>query len=230
MKRSIVVPVGPRSAPLAVSRLAQAAELCGADVVIARSGGSAIPELRDLELPADLPAGERLRRGLLHASDHADVVGYLDARVSVAPEDAAMLFAAQSTRSLDVVIGARVRLSGSRIERKHLRHSVGRIFAEAAAAVLRLGVYDTQCQAKVFRVTPLLREVLAEPFLARWAYEVELLGRLLARDPGLASSRFAELPVSAWEDPAAASVPLRALAETPAELLRVELDLRRRRA
>jgi hypothetical protein len=39
-------------------------------------------------------------------------------------------------------------------------------------------VYDTQCGAKLFRRTPALAAALERPFRSRWAFDVELLGRL----------------------------------------------------
>ena len=79
---------------------------------------------------------------------------------------------------LQVVIGSRVGLLGHDIDRSLRRHYLGRIFATVSSAVLDLPVYDTQCGAKAFRVTPALRAALADPFTSRWAFDVELLGRL----------------------------------------------------
>ena len=61
---------------------------------------------------------------------------------------------------------------------RRARHYVGRLFATASSLILDMTVYDTQCGAKVLRAGPALRAALATPFHSRWAFDVELLGRL----------------------------------------------------
>ncbi len=102
-----------------------------------------------------------------------------------------------------MVIGSRVKLMGRTIERLAWRHYLGRIFATAASLVLDLPVYDTQCGAKLFRATPLLAQVFAEPFLARWVFDVEIIARFMELDPGgpdrIGEALF-ELPLRHWID------------------------------
>jgi dolichyl-phosphate beta-glucosyltransferase len=69
--------------------------------------------------------------------------------------------------------------------------------------LLRLGVYDTQCGAKVFRASNELRRALAEPFRTAWLFDVEILARLIAADPRgttAVARRLYELPLDEWRD------------------------------
>ena len=75
-------------------------------------------------------------------------------------------------------------MMGTDIRRSAVRHYTGRLFATAGSLVLGVPVYDTQCGAKAFRVTDALRAALAEPFVSRWAFDVEVLGRLLRSTDG----------------------------------------------
>jgi len=100
-----------------------------------------------------------------------------------------------------VALGSRVRLLGRRIERSPWRHYLGRIFATLGSLALRLDVYDTQCGAKAFSRHPALLRALDEPFQSRWAFDLELLQRLL-RDPHdpLGARDFVEVPLRRWHD------------------------------
>src|SRR5207249_3288358 len=104
---------------------------------------------------------------------------------------------------------ARVALLGTTIERHATRHYLGRLFATAASLILDLRVYDTQCGAKAFYASPLLAAALEKPFHARWAFDVELIGRLLAGAPGIPGLR----PTDLLEMPAASHLDGRARLE-----------------
>jgi dolichyl-phosphate beta-glucosyltransferase len=157
-----------------------------------------------LSLDRNRGKAEAVRQGMLEAIRRgAKVVGYADADFATPPAELFRLIDALEQPEIDVVLGSRVARLGAEIERSHLRHYLGRIFATAAAAVLNLRVYDTQCGAKVFRVTDALRAALAHPFTTTWAFDVELLGRLFGRlgeQPSLDPARALEVPLRIWRD------------------------------
>jgi putative flippase GtrA len=95
-------------------------------------------------------------------------------------------------------MGARVALLGRTITRKASRHYIGRLFATAASLVLALPVYDTQCGAKLLRVTERSRSLFEKPFGSRWIFDVELFARYLS----VYGSRdgLYELPLMRWTD------------------------------
>jgi len=64
-------------------------------------------------------------------------------------------------------------------------------------------VYDTQCGAKVFRVTPELVAALDTPFSSRWGFDVALCHRLRSGTEtcaGLPDEAFLEEPLELWHD------------------------------
>lgn len=148
---------------------------------------------------------EAVRRGLLVAvRGGAGVVGYYDADLATPPGELLRLTRELTSRpELSAVLASRVARLGSSIQRNALRHYVGRAYATIASTALGITVYDTQCGAKVFRVNDTFVAALAEPFRSSWAFDVELLDRLLhgnSRVPGLAVTTFVELPLAAWRD------------------------------
>ena len=129
----------------------------------------------------------------------------------------------------EVVLGSRVKLLGLDIQRRLARHYTGRVFATFASMVLRLPIYDTQCGAKFFRVTPALRESLSQPFNSRWAFDVELIGRLLTAPEPAVLSGFIEVPLKRWVDVRGSKLSLPAMIKAVLDLFTIHLALVRRR-
>jgi glycosyltransferase involved in cell wall biosynthesis len=176
---------------------------------------------------------EAVRQGLLLAlSKNAEVVGYFDADLSTPISEVRRLLRVIEGRGASVVFGTRISLLGNDIHRSPTRHYLGRIFATAASGILRVRVYDTQCGAKMFRRSPALEAALGEPFLSRWAFDVELLGRLLAGGPSappLEVASFLEVPLESWRDVPGSKLRLAAMAGALKDLARIGIDLARRR-
>lgn len=185
--------------------------------------------IRVLGLDVNVGKGEAVRRGLLEAlAQGAQVVGYADADLATPGGELLRLRDELLRRDLRVVTGARVKLVGVDIDRKAMRHYLGRVFATCAALVLRTPYYDTQCGAKLFRASPLLTLALAAPFRSRWAFDVELLGRLLAGvggEPGLERSSLRELPLETWIDVGESKLRPGGMVRAGLELARIALDL-----
>ncbi len=186
---------------------------------------------RILALPRNGGKAEAVRQGLLQAlQSGASIVGFLDADLATSGAEMLRLCETLEHSSADVALGARVALLGTRIERKALRHYLGRVFATVASLLLDLRVYDTQCGAKAFRASRLLSAVLTEPLHARWVFDVELIGRLLAGADGIAglpASAFLEMPLRSWTDVPGSKLRLSHFPLIGLELLRVHLALRR---
>jgi dolichyl-phosphate beta-glucosyltransferase len=196
----------------------------------AKEGRAAGKDIDVLLLDANGGKGEAVRRGLLHAlDDHAEVVGFYDADLATPPAEMARLLSILEEHHLDVAMGARVALLGHAIDRKAHRHYLGRVFATCASLILGVPVYDTQCGAKAFRRTPALLAALREPFGARWAFDVELLGRLLAGAPGaapIAGSAIEEVPLREWHDVGGSSLKPTDFPRLGIELVRIAKNLR----
>jgi glycosyltransferase involved in cell wall biosynthesis len=195
---------------------------------------AARPEQIDVySLDRNRGKAEAVRQGLLAAlRGGAPVVGYLDADLATPLVEMSRLIRFVGERpDVDVLLASRVALLGRSIERAPARHYLGRVFASAASLMLHLRVYDTQCGAKLFRRTDALAAALAEPFLSRWIFDVELIGRLLAAPAPsrLAPARVREEPLLAWRDVKGSKLRGHHMAAAVRDLVRVGRDLARRR-
>lgn len=177
--------------------------------------------------------GEAVRRGMLRALEGgAPIVGYVDADLSTPPDEVARLKSEMDASGVSVVVGSRVQLVGRHIERRNTRHMLGRVFATVAARILETPFYDTQCGAKLFRDGPALRAALAEPFRSRWAFDVELLGRLLVGvggATGLPVTEFLEVPLRTWIDAPGSKVDFKGMARSLVDLAVIDAELVRLR-
>ena len=178
-------------------------------------------------LPRNMGKSEAVRRGFLEAFESApDYVAFWDADLAT-PLDAIADFIELLDRRphLEAVIGSRVNLLGRSVKRNLARHYLGRVFATAAAAALRLAVYDTQCGAKMFRVNEDNAELFQEPFIAGWIFDVEILARMLRARRGTdrppVSAVLYEQPLTVWHDVKGSKVRLGAAVTVAVDLARI---------
>jgi len=144
--------------------------------LIDRSSGLAMLH----SLPNNKGKAEAVRSGVLEAFRFKpDYVGMWDADLA-APlsEIAGFVEILDKMPRILIVTGARVKMMGRVIKRSATRHYMGRLAASLISLALGRPYYDTQCGAKVFRATDLTQQLFAEPFMASWIFDVELLARL----------------------------------------------------
>jgi glycosyltransferase involved in cell wall biosynthesis len=168
-----------------------------------------------LDLPVNRGKAEAVRQGVQAALRFEPAyVGFWDADLATPLAEIPELIAVmQRDPAVEMVFGSRVRLMGRTIERLAWRHYAGRVFATVVSLLLRLAIYDTQCGAKLFRVTPDVVALFERPFLSRWIFDVEIIARRLhaLRGPDGPSpeSLIVEYPLREWRDrPGSKLVPL----------------------
>lgn len=170
---------------------------------------------------------EAVRQGVLAAfRSGTDYVGFWDADLATPLADIEPFRRVLDAKPhIEMVIGTRMRLLGHAIQRRRSRYLLGRLFANTASLALGVRVFDTQCGAKLFRVTPRLVELFASPFLARWIFDVEIMARLkLARRAaglGPLAEAMYELPLDAWRDVAGSTVKSGDFAKAALEMARI---------
>lgn len=178
-------------------------------------------------LPLDPNRGkaEAVRQGMLSAlATEPAVVAFVDADLATPIDEVIRLTQLARASDADALIGSRILFLGTEIERRIHRHFLGRVFATAASLALDTAVYDTQCGAKFFRASPLLARALDEEFHSRWAFDVELLGRLLAEGASII-----EVPLQRWVDVPGSKLGIRSMIKAGVDLVQIRSLLARRR-
>jgi len=184
-----------------------------------------------LNLAANAGKAEAVRQGVLHAAaaGRFAFLGYWDADLSTPLSELdTILTAFDAHPSCRLAMGSRVKRLGSNIDRLVVRHVLGRMFATVASQILQLPVYDSQCGSKVFRAD-VVELLFREPFITRWAFDLELLARLrnaLGRDAALEAA--IEVPLTAWIDVAGSKLELADMVRVPVELLKVHAHYNKR--
>jgi dolichyl-phosphate beta-glucosyltransferase len=180
-----------------------------------------------LEQPSNQGKAEAVRCGMLQAFEGGGrYAGYWDADLATPLTEVPRFVAALDAHpERELCFGARVQLLGRTIRRSSLRHYLGRVFATVASSMLQLPIYDTQCGAKLFRVSPPMAALFAERFCVNWTFDVEIIARL-RRDRrahgGSGPERVIyELPLDEWHDVAGSKVRPGDFVKALAEMLRI---------
>jgi dolichyl-phosphate beta-glucosyltransferase len=183
-----------------------------------------------LNLEENSGKAEAVRRGILAAMERKpDLTGFWDADLATPlTEIPAFLEIFEARPEIEMVFAARVRLLGRNISRRARRHYVGRVGATLISQTLGLAVYDTQCGAKLFRVSDAMREVFSKPFLSRWIFDVEIIARFVQqRGRDAAARAIYELPIREWHDVKGSKVRGTDFARALADLWKIRSAYRR---
>ena len=175
---------------------------------------------------------EAVRRGFLSGlkETKAEFLAFWDADLAT-PLDLLPDFSRIITQNsnLDMVLGARVKLMGRDIERRMIRHYLGRIFSTCVSAARKLRIYDTQCGAKMFRVNETLHRIFETPFKSKWIFDVEILARYLKEKKPTsqeAEAKIYELPLKTWHDVAGSKLKAADFGTAFFELIQIYLNYR----
>lgn len=149
---------------------------------------------------------EAVRAGILKAvEEEVEFIGFWDADLSTPLEEIPRfidLYREMPDRMM--LAGARVKLMGRTIERRAVRHFLGRVLATAASMLLDIQMYDTQCGAKLLRRTPGAARLFQQRFHSRWLFDLELIMRIRRREDGRPElpmeSLIQEVPLNTWRD------------------------------
>jgi glycosyltransferase involved in cell wall biosynthesis len=212
---TIVIPCFNEADRLSLSGVEELCAVKGVQVILVNDGSTdatwqkllyikeqhgACVELLDLQ--DNVGKGEAVRLGLRKAIENkSSEVAYMDADFATsAGEMLRLKDILLAKEECKVLFAARWLHLGAKIERTLARHYIGRVFATLASLMLKMPVYDTQCGAKLFRVTDSLSSALASPFVSRWIFDVELIARLRLGPEGYKVGEFLEVPLNHWRD------------------------------
>lgn len=125
-----------------------------------------------------------------------DFIGYFDADFSTPASEIIRLINELSNHSCEFLFGSRILLLNSGIKRKYYRHIIGRAIITLVNLKFKLGIYDTQCGAKLFSKT-IIPNAFNKPFYTSWLFDVEIFIRLQKRN---LLKQGIETPVFCWKD------------------------------
>ena len=187
--------------------------------------------LRTLRIEENVGKGEAVRLGMLVAIEaDCTVVGYADADFATSATELLRLLDRLLASQAGVVFGSRLLEPSAGISRRGGRQFMGTTFAAMARRLTGMLIADTQCGAKWFRADLTLGRVLRQPFCSRWAFDVELFGRLrYAPIEPWTVQQFVEEPLVQWTEMPGSKLTATAKVLALASLFSVWLELRRLR-
>lgn len=176
------------------------------------------------DMPQNGGKAEAVRQGLLHAAKMPgfDYYGYWDADFSTPLEEIDwFVYFSGGQLNHQIVMGTRVARLGAGVERKMLRHYLGRIFATIIANMLKIRIYDSQCGAKIIH-SSVVTSLFDKPFVSKWFFDVEVLFRFLKKSAGENNrGKILEVPLRTWQEIGGSKLKLSDFIKAPVELWRI---------
>jgi glycosyltransferase involved in cell wall biosynthesis len=181
-------------------------------------------QFKALNLAKNSGKAEAVRQGMLFAlkENEFDYVGYWDADFSTPLDeiDHFMAFCG-GTLSHSIVMGSRIARLGSQVQRKMMRHYLGRIFSTLTSRILKLRVYDTQCGAKLIAANE-IENLFKIPFVSKWFFDVELLARFIVKHGREQTyKQVMEVPLTKWIEVGGSKLKAFDFLKVPLELFKI---------
>ncbi len=177
-----------------------------------------------IHLNENLGKAEAIRTGVLFALKNLDseFIGYFDADLATPLEQLLLFQDAIGMPNRKVIYGSRIKRAGSTIDRNGFRHYSGRVIATIINIfILDIPVYDTQCGAKLISRS-IAEDVFKEPFISRWLFDVEILGRLQNKyNQDELFSMVYEVPLTKWQEKGKTKIRVFDMLMIPIELMKI---------
>lgn len=123
--------------------------------------------------------------------------GFLDADFSTSAEEFLKMYDfIEKQEKYKFIFASRIATLNTEINRKPRRHYIGRIIITLLNLKYHLGIYDTQCGAKIFAKN-IVEKAFEKPFETHWLFDIEIFLRL--REYDLLKYGY-EFPLQKWED------------------------------
>lgn len=165
---------------------------------------------------------EAVRNGINYIlkKEKYSYVGFLDADLATPLEELPELWKiAEERGKVRMVMGARLKRLGANVQRKNMRHYMGRVFATVVSVLFHLPVYDSQCGAKLIEAS-LASRIFNELFCSQWLFDVELILRVRRIYPDYTHIVF-EYPLNEWIEKGGSKIRFSHLLRMPGELLKI---------
>jgi dolichyl-phosphate beta-glucosyltransferase len=180
--------------------------------------------IKIINFPKNAGKAESVRIGMLEADKwlNFDILGYFDADLSTPlTEIKTLLNHLNMKPEYKIAFGSRFKRIGSVIERDPKRHYLGRVIATFVSIMLNIGIYDSQCGAKLFK-KEIIQDLFAKPFISRWLFDVEIFFRVINKY-GLEESKknMIEVPLNEWKDKKGSKITFGYICKVPFELLKI---------
>jgi dolichyl-phosphate beta-glucosyltransferase len=128
----------------------------------------------------------------------------------------------QKQAHLQMIMGIRIKRLGSKVDRKLIRHYLGRVFATFVSLMLGLPTYDTQCGAKIISAN-LAKEICNNPFSSAWFFDVELIMRIKKlKGEEYTINNIYEYPLFEWNEIEGSKIKPKHYLLAPFELLKIK--------
>lgn len=175
-----------------------------------------------IHLIKNVGKAEAIRQGVLQTDSNYNFIGYLDADLSTPLGEIDRLNSIAKNSGKSFIMGSRIKLVGTKIERRLKRHLSGRIIATFIDSfLLKLGIYDTQCGAKIID-SKLAKDIFKEPFQTKWLFDVELILRVKNKyGKAYCLENILEVPLLVWQDIGDSKITSTDILKLPTDFLKI---------